>query len=168
MLTIVSGVKYPIMPIFLPPTSSFIDGCKLVTFFRRGSILRFRFAQTTGDSTFSRNWIKLSTPSSNSWLPRHWKKKPFELHFRVEFSVINTSREVGWGQRSGVGRFSYFSNCFIPIEKSLLNSILALFGQFCRIIFFANENLVLCIVLFLYCVERAVEWQTEGIVILSK
>lgn len=65
----VSGVKYPMMPIFLPSLASMIIEGLRFSFTSTGSLVRSKLDARTGKSTSSRNFPRFAEPSSNSWLP---------------------------------------------------------------------------------------------------
>lgn len=65
----VSGVRYPMTPIFVPLTFRTYEGVRLVRFMV-GSRLVSRLAQTMGTDTFSMKGVSPETPPSNSWFPR--------------------------------------------------------------------------------------------------
>lgn len=65
------GVKYPMMPTFVPSTFITIEDFKEL-FCKLESFETFRLAAKIGKLTFLRNCARFSVPSSNSWLPRHF------------------------------------------------------------------------------------------------
>lgn len=73
MLTMVSGVRYPMTPTLVPLTSKTYEGVRLGRFSMDGTKLVFRLAQTMGTDTLEMYGVRPAIPSSNSWLPRDFE-----------------------------------------------------------------------------------------------
>ena len=88
-ITVVSGNKYPMIPILRPPTSitSDLDVFPIIW----GSWSVWMFDTKTGKLAASRNGRRPSIPSSNSWLPRDYK-----------FTSLLSSGAEHWSCKPGV------------------------------------------------------------------